>query len=106
MAGAFFESFVISEIIKSYYNRGIIEPSLYFYRDKDMNEIDLLIEDGGVLYPVEMKKHADPKKKDIAPFAVLDRLPGVQRGPGGVVCLYDNLLTLSGDDRVIPVSYL
>lgn len=106
MAGAFFESFVITEIIKSYYNKGILEPPLYFYRDKDMNEIDLLIEEGGVLYPLEMKKHADPQKRDIDAFSVLDKIPGVQRGPGGVVCLYDNLVTLHGNDRAIPVNYL
>lgn len=106
MAGAFFESFVVSEIIKSYYNKGILEPPLYFYRDKDMNEIDLLIEDGGILYPIEMKKHADPQKRDMDTFAVLDKLPSVQRGPGGVVCLYDNLVTLRGNDRAIPVNYL
>ena len=106
MAGAFFESFVISEIIKSYYNKGIVDPPLYFYRDKDMNEIDLLIEDGGTLYPLEMKKHADPQKKDLEAFAVIDKIPGVQRGPGGVICLYDNLITLKGSDRVIPVKYL
>ena len=106
MAGAFFESFVVSEIIKSYYNKGILEPPLYFYRDKDMNEIDLLIEDGGMLYPIEMKKHADPQKRDMDAFAVLDKIPGVQRGPGGVVCLYDNLVTLRGNDRAIPVNYL
>lgn len=106
MAGAFFESFVVSEIIKSYYNQGILDPPLYFYRDKDMREIDLLIEDGGTLYPIEMKKHADPQKHDVDAFAVLDKIPGVQRGPGGVVCLYDNLVTLIGNDRVIPVNYL
>ena len=106
MAGAFFESFVISEIIKSYYNKGILEPPLYFYRDKDMNEIDLLIENGGTLYPLEIKKHADPRKKDIAAFTLLDKLPGVKRGPGGVICLYDRAVLLSGNDRVIPVKYL
>lgn len=106
MAGAFFESFVIAEIIKSYYNKGILEPPLYFYRDKDMNEIDLLIEEGGTLHPIEIKKHADPSKKDIAAFGILDKLPDVRRGPGGVVCLYDNLVTLKGEDRVIPVGYL
>lgn len=106
MAGAFFESFVISEIIKSYYNRGIVEPPLYFYRDKDMNEIDLLIEDGGALYPLEMKKHADPQKKDMDAFSVLDKIPGVKRGAGGVICLYDKLITLRGNDRVIPINYL
>lgn len=106
MAGAFFESFVISEIIKSYYNKGIVEPPLYFYRDRDMNEIDLLIEDGGTLYPLEMKKHADPQKKDMGAFDVLDKIPGMERGPGGVICLYDKLVTLKGNDRVIPINYL
>ena len=106
MAGAFFESFVISEIIKSYYNRGIVEPPLYFYRDKDMNEIDLVIVEDGTLYPLEMKKHADPQKKDMDAFDIIDNIPGVNRGPGGVICLYDNLVTLKGSDRVIPISYL
>ena len=106
MAGAFFETFVVSEIIKSYYNRGILELPIYFYRDKDMREIDLLIEDGGVLYPLEMKKHADPSKKDIDAFSVLDKIPGVKRGLGGVICLYDKLITLQGDDKIIPINYL
>lgn len=106
MAGAFFETFVISEIIKSYYNKGILELPLYFYRDKDMREIDLLIEDGGTLYPLEIKKHADPSKKDIDAFSVLDKIPDVKRGPGGVICLYDKLITLQGDDKIIPINYL
>ena len=106
MAGAFFESFVISEIIKSYYNKGILELPLYFYRDKDMNEIDLLIENAGTLYPIEMKKHADPNKDDIKAFRLLEKIPGVKRGSGGVVCLYDNLVSLDENDKVIPISYL
>lgn len=106
MAGAFFESFVISEIIKSYYNSGVVEPPLYFYRDKDKNEIDLLIEENGTLYPLEMKKHADPKKKDIAAFACLDKIPNAKRGSGGVICLYENLISLTDTDRVIPLSFL
>ncbi len=106
MAGAFFESFVISEIVKSYYNRGILELPLYFYRDKDMNEIDLLIEENGMLHPIEMKKHADPQKKDIDAFHLLDKIPNVKRGPGGVICLYDKLITLRGEDKIIPVNFL
>jgi predicted AAA+ superfamily ATPase len=106
MAGAFFENFVISEILKSYYNKGILEPSLYFYRDKNMNEIDLLIEDNGMLHPLEIKKHADPQKKDIAVFSHLDKIPGMERGPGGIICPYDNLVTIMNNDRVIPVKYL
>ncbi len=106
MAGAFFESFVISEILKSYYNSGVLDPLLYFYRDRDANEIDLLIEDNGTLYPLEIKKHADPRKSDVAVFDVLDKIPRVKRGTGGVLCLYDHLVTLRGSDRVIPLTYL
>ena len=106
MAGAFFESFVISEIIKSYYNRGILEPPIYFYRDKEMNEIDLIIENAGKLHPIEIKKHADPARKDVEAFDLLDRIGGARRGSGGVICLYDNMVTLKGDERVIPVQYL
>ena len=106
MAGAFFETFIISEIIKSYGNMGILDLPLYFYRDRDGNEIDLLIEDGGILYPIEIKKHADPVKSDVAKFSILDRIPNIKRGSGGVVCLYDNLVTLQGNDRAIPINLL
>lgn len=106
MAGAFFETFVIGEIIKSYSNRGILDLPLYFYRDRDGNEIDLLIENGGTLYPIEIKKHADPVKSDVAKFPVLDKIPNIKKGQGGVVCLYDHLVTLQGSDRAIPITLL
>ena len=105
-AGAFFESFVISEVLKSYYNAGVLDPPLYFYRDKEQREIDLLIHENGLLYPLEIKKNADPSKSDIAAFSVLDKIAGAGRGPGGVVCMYDKLITLSGEDKVIPISYI
>ena len=53
-----------------------------------------------------IKLHADPQKKDMAAFDLLDRIPGIKRGSGGVICLYDKLITLRGNDRVIPVNYL
>ena len=105
MAGAFFESFVIAEIIKSYRNAGQ-EPPLYFYRDRDGNEIDLLIAGDGTLYPIEIKKTANPQKGDIRAFALLDKIAGTRRGPGGLVCMYDSLIALQGEDRVIPLHYL
>ena len=53
-----------------------------------------------------IKRHADPQKKDIEAFDLVDKISGVKRGQGGVVCLYDKLITLRGEDRVIPVNYL
>jgi len=106
MAGAFFETFVVGEIIKSYGNTGILDLPLYFYRDRNGNEIDLLIESGGTLHPMEIKKHADPDKSDVAKFGLLGKIPGIKRGQGGVICLYDNLVTLHERDMVVPISLL
>ncbi len=106
MAGAFFETLVIGEIIKSYSNMGVLDLPLYFYRDRDGNEIDLIIEDSRTFYPIEIKKHADPEKSDLAAFRQLDKIPDIRRGQGGVVCLYDNLTTLKDNDMVIPVTLL
>jgi uncharacterized protein len=106
MAGAMFETFVISEILKSYFNKGIYKPPLYFYRDKDMREIDIVIEDSGILYPVEIKKHADPTLRDIKNFDVLDKCAGYQRGEGAVVCLYDKLMHLTENVWIVPIEYI
>ena len=106
MSGAFFESWIISEIVSSYYNKGILEPPLCFYRDKDMKEIDLLIERDGTLYPIEIKKHSDPTTKDIFAFNVLDKISDIKRGNGGVICTYENFATLHEVDKIIPVTYI
>ena len=106
MAGEFFETFVITEIIKSYANAGILNPPLYFYRDKDGVEIELLIEDSGMLYPIEIKKNADPNSSDVKNFAVLDRIPKMKRGSGGLICLYDKLVSLTETDKAVPIFYL
>ncbi len=53
-----------------------------------------------------IKRHADPQKKDIQAFNLLDTIPDMKRGPGGVICLYDRLITLKDNDRVIPINYL
>lgn len=106
MSGAFFETFIISEVLKSYYNEGILEPPLYFYRDKEQNEIDLLIQRGNTLHPIEIKKHATPSSDDIKTFRVLNKLGNVERGPGGVISLYDNLINLNEQDKAIPLSFI
>lgn len=106
MAGAFFETFVVAEVLKSYYNAGILEPALYYYRDKDAQEIDLLIEQNGVIYPVEIKKTANPGPAHIENFSVLEKLKGVTVGEGGVICLYDKQVRINDKNVTIPVTWL
>lgn len=64
------------------------------------------ITEKGIPCPLEMKKHADPQKKDMDAFDLLDKIPGDRRGSGGVIYLYDRLVSLKGSDRVIPINYL
>jgi len=105
VAGAYFETFVIAEILKSYRNAGS-EPSLFYYRDKDKKEIDLLIMENGTLYPLEIKMTATPKASDAAPFKVLKAVRGLKIGSGGLVCASDSLGILDKDRYAIPVSLL
>ena len=104
MAGNFFENFVIVEIIKSYYNNGELRPPLYFYRDKEKKEIDLIIEQNGKLHPIEIKKSANPNKDMISSFKVLDKIGKI--GEGGIICMYDKIIDLDEKNKVIPYNYL
>ena len=104
MAGNFFENFVIIEIIKSYYNVGELRPPVYFYRDKEKREIDLIVEQNGELYPVEIKKSARPTKEMIENFKVLEKVGKV--GQGAVICMYEKIQDLDEKNKVIPYRYL
>lgn len=105
MAGAFFETWCITEILKSYYNSGKTRPALFFYRDKDMKEIDLLIEQNGKLYPVEFKKSSSPSRDDCRHFQVLERFKK-ELGMGAVVCMYPEVFPNGENCRFIPAPLL
>ncbi|GHU43462.1 ATPase [Betaproteobacteria bacterium] len=104
MSGAMFETYVVSEIVKSYWHNGV-EASLYFYRDSDGKEVDLLIEEAGTLYPVEIKKKSNPDKRDITAFDTLKALK-TPIGAGAVICQAATHLPLAESVHAIPVGYL
>jgi predicted AAA+ superfamily ATPase len=105
MAGALFETFVIGDVIKSYANAGKDAP-VFFYRDRDGREIDLLLVRNGVIHPLEIKKHANPGSADTAAFGAIEKIGSYRRGEGGVICACEEPAVLAGGDRAIPVSYL
>ena len=104
MNGAILENYVVSEIAKSYLNNGI-EPYLYFYRDKDAKEIDLLLEHDGVINPVEIKKTANPGSELVKVFSLIDK-SGTPRSKGAVVCLKPELTAIDRENYVVPVWLL
>ena len=107
MSGNIFETFVISEIIKSRLNNGLdIQDSLFYYRDKEKREIDLLIKDGNTLYPIEIQKGATPDKSWIKNFSVLEKINDAVIGHGAVVCQIDHTVPVSEQVTALPVEYL
>ena len=102
ISGAIFEIYVVSEIIKSYAHN-IKEPNIYYYRDKDKREIDVIIERNGKLYPIEIKKSSNPDKSAIKNFSVIseDNL-----GNGAVVCLAKEDYPITKNINAIPISYI
>lgn len=106
MAGSIYETFVISEILKSYYNAGK-EPNLFFFRNTDGQEVDLLIYQDGTLYPIEIKKTSSPNVKDIKHFKTLSTyFPTTNIGEGGIICNYEKLLPIAENNKVIPISFI
>ncbi|MBS3947357.1 MAG: ATP-binding protein [Dethiobacter sp.] len=106
MSGAIFETFVVSEVIKGYYNQGYDDLCFSYYRDKDMNEIDLIIESNGVLYPMEIKKTGHPSKQDIKAFVKLEGNEQRPVGEGGLICLVEAVRHLTPKSRAIPIRYI
>ncbi|MCC5830769.1 MAG: ATP-binding protein [Phycisphaeraceae bacterium] len=104
MSGAIFETYVLTELLKSWWHRGR-SPSLYYYRDKDQKEIDFVFVEDNTLYPVEVKKTASPSRDDVKAFSRLESL-GLHVGPGALVCLREEALPLSNAVQAIPVSMI
>jgi predicted AAA+ superfamily ATPase len=103
-SGALLETWALTEILKSYWHNGAEAP-LYFYRDTDQREIDLLIESGDTLYPVEIKKTASPSQHATNAFSTLERLEKTV-GPGAVLCFVERDVPLSAQVTAIPMGYL
>ena len=101
-SGHYLESYIISDIIKSYNNKGE-DLDITFYRNKEKEEIDLLIRQNGILYPFEIKKTANPKREMLKNFKDLKNTKE-KIGKGGIICLFDDLISLDEENYIIPIS--
>ena len=120
MSGPIFETFVVSEILKSFSNEGMdYRHFVSYYRGRDKKkikesgetleiegEIDLIIEENGILYPIEIKKNTEAKAIMTSAFSVLDQIPGKKRGMGAVVCNCPDVGALRENVLQMPVWYI
>lgn len=120
MAGELFETFVVSEILKSFSNAGL-DYRMYvtYYRGKDKirkqkegkvikteAEIDLMIEQDDTIYPIEIKMSANPKLAMTNAFDVIDQIAGKKRGTGIILCMYESVLWMNDKTVALPVEYI
>lgn len=125
MSGAFFETFVVNEIAKSFTNAGKdFSKYVFYYRGKDKvkrkkidiegnesieyeeSEIDLIIEENGVLYPIEIKKGSNPTANDADAFTLLDKDIDKKRGTGAIICMSEYKLKLRDNLYSLPIEYI
>ncbi|MBP5363156.1 MAG: ATP-binding protein [Ruminococcus sp.] len=120
MAGAMFETFVINEILKSYTNEGRdYDFDVFYYNGCDKKkkrvdglieevegEIDLIIQEGEILHPVEIKMSTIPKAIMASEFDVLDGIPDKKRGLGAIICLVDSKMYLRENLVALPIWYI
>ena len=120
MAGAMFETFIVNEILKSYSNEGLdYDFDVFFYNGKDKKkqkidgeyvevdgEIDLIIQENGIIYPIEIKMTTLPKAAMASEFDVLDGIPEKKRGMGTIICLVDRKIYLRENLIALPITYI
>ena len=107
MAGNLFETFVVSEIIKSYLNQGIdIEDKLFYYRDKDKKEIDLIINDNNDVYPIEIKMASTVNKDMVKNFNVLNSVIDINVKQGFIICQVEKETNITENVKAISINMI
>ena len=99
--GAILENYVVSELLKTYHNR-TKECMIWYYRDKDSNEFDIVIESDGVLHPLDIKRAANPGSELAGAFTILDKA-SVPRGKGALLCMRPELSAINSQNFIVPI---
>lgn len=104
MNGAYFENFCVNQITKKI-SASSQQVNIYYYRDKDKKEVDLVLENHAGLTPIEFKLSSNPNQGDVAKFAVLEKL-GKPVLPGAIICTTDKPLLITGNNVLLPVNLI
>lgn len=103
-SGHYFENYVVAELLKNYsYLQS--EVNLTYYRDSNAKEIDVLIEENGRIHPLEIKKSANPNRREIKKYEVLEKT-GMQIGAGGILCMCEEVIPINSRNSFIPCNLI
>lgn len=102
--GHFYENYVVMELVKNYaYSKS--SAILTFYRDSNAKEIDVFVEENGKVHPLEIKRSANPDKREIKKYNVLDKTT-VETSNGGIICMYPKPFPIDRKNCYIPSNLI
>lgn len=103
-SGHYFENYVVAELLKNYsYSQSKV--NLTYYRDSNAKEIDVLIEENGRIHPLEIKNSANPNRREIKKYEVLEKT-GMQTGAGGIICMCEEVIPINSRNSFIPCNLI
>jgi predicted AAA+ superfamily ATPase len=103
-SGHYFENYVVIEMVKNY-SYGKQRVNMTYYRDSNAKEIDIFVERSNLIHPLEIKKSANPNRREIKKFSVLEKTP-IQKGDGGIICVCEETVPIDNENNFIPCNLI
>lgn len=103
-SGHYFENYVIIELVKNF-SYSSAKANLTYYRDSNAKEIDVMVEENGLIHPLEIKKSANPDRREIKKYEIIDKT-NLERGSGGIICMCEEVIPIDGKNCFIPCNLI
>lgn len=103
-SGHYYENYVVIELVKNY-AYAASKVNITYYRDSNAKEIDVFVEENGVIHPLEIKKSANPDKREVKKYSLLDKA-SLERGSGGIICMCEEPIPIDKDNCFIPSNLI
>lgn len=103
-SGHYFENYVVTELLKNF-AYAPSKANLTYYRDSNAKEIDVFVEENGVIHPLEIKKSANPDRREVKKYELLDKA-GLKRGSGGIICMCEEVIPIDTQNCFIPCNLI
>lgn len=103
-SGHYFENYVIIELVKNF-SYSSVKVNLTYYRDSNAKEIDVMVEENGLIHPLEIKKSANPDRREIKKYEIIDKT-NLERGSGGIICMCEEVIPIDGKNCFIPCNLI
>lgn len=102
--GHYFENYVVMELQK-HYAYAKAKANLTYYRDSNAKEIDVFVEENNLIHPLEIKKSANPDRREVKKYALVDKT-SLERGCGGILCMCEEVIPIDDKNCFIPCNLI